>query len=187
MGQPRLCYVDVGGTFTDAFIVDDDGDWMLGKAPSTPHDASQGFLAAIEAATSLRNRSLDETLSALLGGHVDVALSSPDEAVALVEAGTIRQLGQFSRTRTPMAPSIPSMAELGYKIYMEGIKGLMAPKGTPKPVIRKLHDGFHKTMEDPGFKSAVAKLRLEMAYLNEEDYGEALRSMYGQIGASLKK
>lgn len=45
-----LCYIDVGGTFTDAFLVDDRGDFVIGKAPTTPADISQGFFAAIEEA-----------------------------------------------------------------------------------------------------------------------------------------
>jgi acetone carboxylase beta subunit len=78
MGEPRLCYVDVGGTFTDAFIVDDDGEWMLGKAPSTPHDASQGFLAAIEVACKQKERALDKTLASLhvLGYGATMALNA---------------------------------------------------------------------------------------------------------------
>lgn len=45
-----LCYLDVGGTFTDAFVVDDNGDFLIGKAPTTPDDISRGLFAAIEAA-----------------------------------------------------------------------------------------------------------------------------------------
>lgn len=55
MGQSKsarqeLCYLDVGGTFTDAFVVDENGDFVIGKAPTTPHDISQGLFAAIESA-----------------------------------------------------------------------------------------------------------------------------------------
>ncbi len=50
--QPKqaLCYLDVGGTFTDAFLVDEGGDFRIGKAPTTPDDISRGFFAAVEAA-----------------------------------------------------------------------------------------------------------------------------------------
>jgi len=50
--QPKqaLCYLDVGGTFTDAFLVDEDGDFRIGKVPTTPDDISRGFFAAVEAA-----------------------------------------------------------------------------------------------------------------------------------------
>jgi acetone carboxylase beta subunit len=50
--RPELCYIDVGGTFTDAFIVDADGEHVTGKAPSTPGDVAQGFFDAIEAAVA---------------------------------------------------------------------------------------------------------------------------------------
>lgn len=62
--RPELCYIDVGGTFTDAFIVDSAGDYTLGKAPST-HDVSQGFFAAIGAAAQEWNMPVDEVLGDL--------------------------------------------------------------------------------------------------------------------------
>jgi N-methylhydantoinase A len=43
-----VCYTDVGGTFTDCFVVDEQGRFALGKAPSTPHDIAEGFLAALD-------------------------------------------------------------------------------------------------------------------------------------------
>jgi N-methylhydantoinase A len=45
--KPVVCYTDVGGTFTDCFVVDEDGEFVLGKAPSTPHDIAEGFLSAL--------------------------------------------------------------------------------------------------------------------------------------------
>jgi len=46
--EQTLCYIDVGGTFTDAFIVDENGDFVIGKAPTTPDDISRGFFDAID-------------------------------------------------------------------------------------------------------------------------------------------
>jgi len=60
VGQDRtarqeLCYLDVGGTFTDAFVVDEHGDFVIGKAPTTPQDISEGLFAAIENAFDAGN------------------------------------------------------------------------------------------------------------------------------------
>jgi acetone carboxylase, beta subunit len=63
--SPELCYIDVGGTFTDAFIVDGDGTYATGKAPSTPGDIARGFFAAIEAAASQWGMTVDEVLPSL--------------------------------------------------------------------------------------------------------------------------
>lgn len=60
-----LCYIDVGGTFTDAFIVDEYGDFVIGKAPTTPNDISKGFFAAIENAVDAGKLDRDKTFSDL--------------------------------------------------------------------------------------------------------------------------
>ncbi len=63
--QPELCYIDVGGTFTDAFIVDSEGDYVAGKAPSTQGDVARGFFGAIEAAASAWDMTVDDVLRSL--------------------------------------------------------------------------------------------------------------------------
>lgn len=129
-----------------------------------------------------------ETLSALLGGHVDVAISAPDEAYALIEGGRVRSLVTFSAKRSQLIPNVPTLKEVGYDFFMENMKGFVAPKGTPRPVIQKIHDGIKKMMnEDAGFKETLDKVKLEINYLNSEDFGRALRFMYDQIGGALKK
>ena len=128
-----------------------------------------------------------ENLSALLGGHVDIAISSPDEAFALIEAGRVRPLAHFSDTRSPMLPNVPTIKESGYNAYVENMKGIMAPKGTPKPIVQKLHESLKKLFDDPEFKATLDKLKMEAAYLGPEDFGKAIRFMYDQIGDSLKK
>lgn len=52
MARPVLCYTDVGGTFTDCFVVDEDGNFAVGKAPSTPHDIAEGLLVSLDDARS---------------------------------------------------------------------------------------------------------------------------------------
>ncbi|HUZ29941.1 MAG TPA: hydantoinase/oxoprolinase family protein [Solirubrobacteraceae bacterium] len=63
--RPTLCYIDVGGTFTDAFVVDAEGDYVTGKAPSTHGDLAQGFFGAIEAACAGWGIGVEEVLPSL--------------------------------------------------------------------------------------------------------------------------
>jgi acetone carboxylase beta subunit len=46
--KPQLCYTDTGGTFTDTFIVNEAGDFIVGKAPTTPENVSFGYFNSIE-------------------------------------------------------------------------------------------------------------------------------------------
>ena len=128
-----------------------------------------------------------ETLAALAGGHVNVAMASPNEAYALVQGGRIRPLANASLVRSPVEPNTPTLRELGYDVYIENQKGFVFPKNTPPPVVQKLHDRVRKVFDDPQFKSSAEKLRVELAYLNGEDFQKSMKAMYDQVGASLKK
>jgi tripartite-type tricarboxylate transporter receptor subunit TctC len=128
-----------------------------------------------------------ETLTALAGGHVSVAMASPNEAYALVQGGRVRCLAITALERSPTEPNAPTMRELGYDVYIDNQKGFVFPKGVPQPIRQKLHDAVKKAYDDPQFKASAEKLKLELSYLNGEDFRKALKSMYDQIGESVKK
>jgi acetone carboxylase, beta subunit len=50
--KPLVLGIDAGGTMTDTFIVDENGDFTVGKAATTPHDESAGFLESADDAIS---------------------------------------------------------------------------------------------------------------------------------------
>ena len=128
-----------------------------------------------------------ENLTALAGGHVNVAMASPNEAYALVQGGRVRCLAITALERSPTEPNAPTMRELGYDVYIDNQKGFVVRKGVPAPVRQKLHDAVKKAYDDPQFRASADKLKLELSYLNGEDFRKALKSMYDQIGESVKK
>jgi tripartite-type tricarboxylate transporter receptor subunit TctC len=137
--------------------------------------------------TAVPHKGGAENLAALAGGHVSMAIASPNEAYALVQAGRVRPLANASAKRAPNEPDTPTLREVGIDVYIENQKGFVFPKGTPKAVVQKLHDSLVKVFDDPQFKANAAKLNLELAYLNGEDFRKALKSMYDQIGEAVKK
>ena len=128
-----------------------------------------------------------ETLTALAGGHVSVAMASPNEAYALVQGVRVRCLAITALERSPTEPNAPTMRELGYDVYIDNQKGFVYPKGVPQPIRQKFHDAVKKAYDDPQFRANADKLKLELAYLNGEDFRKALKSMYDKIGDSVKK
>ncbi len=128
-----------------------------------------------------------ESLAALAGGHLNMAVASPNEADALVQGGRVRCLAITALERSPAEPTAPTMRELGYDVYLDLQMGFAFPKGVPLPIRQKFHDAVKKAYDDPQFKSKAEKLKLELAYLNGEDFRKALISMYDQIGESIKK
>jgi tripartite-type tricarboxylate transporter receptor subunit TctC len=78
-------------------------------------------------------------LADLVGGQISVTMDNIPVYLPQVKAGKIRALAVSPAKRTPAAPELPTVAEAGVAGYESGAWfGLLAPAGTPKPVVDKL-------------------------------------------------
>ena len=127
-------------------------------------------------------------MAAMLGGHVDIAMiGGPEEAQAHLAAGTIRLLATPSDTRFPGLPDVPTLKELGHDVYVDNMKGLVAPKGTPDDITKYLHDTFKKGLDSKVWEKMAGKLKLETGYLSGNDFKAAMKTMSANIGDAVKK
>lgn len=62
MAKQEICYVDAGGTFTDVVVINDDGTFIVSKAPTTPDDVAKGFYDALEKAARRLGLTLEQLL-----------------------------------------------------------------------------------------------------------------------------
>jgi len=86
----------------------------------------------------------------VIGGQVQFMCTSPLPAMPHVKSGKLRALAMTSAKRSPSAPDIPTVAESGFKGYETGLwYALLAPAGTPRPIISKLHDEMVKVVKSP--------------------------------------
>ena len=126
-------------------------------------------------------------MAAMLGGHVDIAMiGGPEEAQAHLAAGKIRLLATPSDTRFPGFPEVPTLKELGHDVYVDNMKGLVAPKATPDEAVKYLHDTFKRGLDSKVWEKLAAKLKLETGYLSGEDFMGAMKTMSGKIGKAVK-
>jgi len=116
-------------------------------------------------------------ITALLGGHVDMAVSALNTGLPHVLSGTLRPLGIFSPNRTRALPNYPTLSEQGYRVDTPMIYGFVAPKDTPKEVVESLSTAARKVIEN--HKSALVerydKMGVEIRYLPPEEYGANMR------------
>ena len=76
----------------------------------------------------------------LLGGRLTMVFSSPVSALPLAREGKVRALAVTSPTRAPSSPDLPTMVEAGFPGFdATAWFALLAPAGTPEPIIAKLH------------------------------------------------
>lgn len=95
----------------------------------------------------------NESLSALLGGHVQAIAMGPGEFKPHLEEGTLRALCIFGEKRDTREAfkDIPSSTELGYNANFAVWKFFSVPKDTPDEIGKKLHDLFAKMLKDQEF------------------------------------
>ena len=109
-------------------------------------------------------------ITTLLGGHVDLTAGGPAAITPHVKAGKLRPLASWGPKRHEGYPDVPTFKELGYDIEYLIWAGLFAPKGTPETAIKTLRDAARKAVEDPEFKSMMAKVNSPIHYLDAPDF-----------------
>lgn len=99
----------------------------------------------------------------LIGGRVDLAFTSYREMKPALADGRVRVIAVASPNRVSLLPDVPTMAEAGYpSVVLSPWFGLVAPTGTPEPIIRKLHDQFAKAATDPQIRKRLGEEAIEV-------------------------
>jgi tripartite-type tricarboxylate transporter receptor subunit TctC len=111
----------------------------------------------------------------LLGGRVQVFFSTVAVARPHLQAGKIRGLGVPTPKRTPALPNVPTIAESGLPGYaVSGWYGAVAPKGTPKAVIDKLHGAVQVALRLPEVKERLLGVGVEAMETSPAAFGKLI-------------
>jgi len=95
-------------------------------------------------------------LNDAVAGQVNAITDNLSTTLPHVKAGRLRALAVLGAQRSPQLPNVPTYAELGYKDMGDGgWFGIVAPAGTPQPVVDKLNAAIHKAMLNPEFKRKI--------------------------------
>jgi tripartite-type tricarboxylate transporter receptor subunit TctC len=94
----------------------------------------------------------------LIAGHIPTMFVPISEALPQARAGNIRMLAVSSGTRAQQAPDVPTIAESGFAgFHAVSWTGMVAPAGTPKPVIDRIAGELARAMKDAGFVEQLHK------------------------------
>ena len=113
----------------------------------------------------------------LIGGQIDIYATNISAVDAHHRAGKIRGLAVTSRKRSASLPDIPTMEEAGVPGYdLEGWFGFLAPAGTPRPIIEKLHAALVKIVAMPDVQKSMLDIGLSPATLTPEEFRQRIQS-----------
>ena len=114
---------------------------------------------------------------ALLSGEVAVMLAPMQGFTPYVRAGKLRLLTTFGDKRSDGFPKVPSIAELGYPgLVMFGWSGIIAPAGTPAPIINKLQQEIARILLVPETREYLTKQGAEPVASTPEQFAAFIKS-----------
>ena len=97
-------------------------------------------------------RSGGDVVNALLSGSTPIAVLGLANMLQQIRAGLITGIALNANARSPLFPDIPTLAEANGEDYPPAWFGLFAPRGTPKPIMAKLHAEVVRITSDPAFQ-----------------------------------
>ena len=110
-------------------------------------------------AQAISYRSSNEAVTSILAGQTTFAFVETPAVVPQVQSGAVRALAITSIKRSPELPDIPTLAEAGVPEVVGGTwLALMAPAGTPMPIVKKLEDACRKIGASDDFKARMKAL-----------------------------
>jgi tripartite-type tricarboxylate transporter receptor subunit TctC len=107
-----------------------------------------------------------------VAGHVPVALATPALFAHHIKAGTLRPLAITSAKRDPVLPDVPTLNELGVSGFdASAWWGMLAPAGTPAPIIERMNAEMAKAVRDPKIAERLAALGVDVRASSPADMG----------------
>jgi tripartite-type tricarboxylate transporter receptor subunit TctC len=110
-------------------------------------------------------------LTDLIGGHIPMAFAPIPATHSQISSGTLRALAVTSATRTSLLPDVPTIAETGLTGFDASLYyGLVAPAGTPRPIIDKLNAALRTALASDDVKKRLVADGTEVTPSSPEEY-----------------
>ena len=125
---------------------------------------------------------------AILSNQVEVLFGSMPALLQQAKSNKLRALAVGSATRSSALPEIPTVAELGYPGFEAALwLGVLAPAGTPKPIIDKLNKELVAIAATPDFKAAMDRNGADATSNTPEQFASLIKNEVGKYGSITKR
>ncbi|MGE0314475.1 MAG: Bug family tripartite tricarboxylate transporter substrate binding protein [Lautropia sp.] len=124
----------------------------------------------------------------VVGGRVPIMFDAAPSLLSHIRSGKLRALAAASPTRNPLFPELPTFGELGYKgIEVSLWYGMLAPAGTPAPIVARLNADLQKVLASPDVKEKLAARGAIPAGGTPSAFASFMKAEYDRWGPVVKK
>jgi tripartite-type tricarboxylate transporter receptor subunit TctC len=122
-------------------------------------------------------------VQAAMGNHVDVCTTNVGVVTGLIQGKKLRGLGLYTNDRLKSIGEVPTLKEQGVNFVEGSYRGYLAPKGTPREIIKILADALEKVSKEPQFLEACAAINMVPDFKRDE----ALKKFLDEQESALRK
>jgi len=148
------------------------------SGPGTPYHMAGELFKAMSSTDIVHvpHRASGEARNSVMGGHVQMMLDAISTMAPTIQGGQVKALGVTGKKRSSILPDVPTIDEDGVPGYEATIwLGLMAPKGTPQPIVETLNAEITRVLNRPDVKDAWAKQGVEAMIMTPAEFDKYLR------------
>jgi tripartite-type tricarboxylate transporter receptor subunit TctC len=109
-----------------------------------------------------------QSITSLLGGHLDAVVTTSSTFLPQFKSGQIRMLGIADKEQLAFFPGVPTFESQGYNVQYGASRGLVVRAGTPKEIIDILGNDAKKAIDDPNIRKKMDDLALTMRYMDQK-------------------
>ncbi|SHL14920.1 Tripartite-type tricarboxylate transporter, receptor component TctC [Bradyrhizobium lablabi] len=143
---------------------------------------SRGGLSVIAASY----RGVPQAVTDVMGGAINLAFADFSLAIPQMKGGTLRGIGVTSPARNELTPDLPPLSEAMPGFEATIWYGLLAPVGTPAPVVNKLYTESEKFLTMPSTREKLASVGVIVSPMGPDEFGTFIRSEIARWTAECK-
>ena len=123
----------------------------------------------------------------LMGGQVDMMFEQMYAAAPSLKGGRLRGIAITSKTRSPLYPDLPTMAEAGYPaVEVLNWQGIVGPKGLPADIVKQLNAVGNKALQDAGLRKTILDQGNEVVGGTPEEFAALIKTEAPRWGKVVK-
>jgi tripartite-type tricarboxylate transporter receptor subunit TctC len=137
---------------------------------------------------SVPYRGAAQAITDILAAHLDGLFGDVPTVMGQVRAGSLKALATMSEARSDIFPNVPTFAEEGFPgVVGDNWDGVLAPAGTPQPVIAKFNAAMVTALNDPGLRARLHESGTTPAPSSPAEFGDYLRAEISRWNSVIKE
>ncbi len=165
------------------------GKYNFGSGAAIAHVSQEVFysLAKLKM-THVPYRGTGPLMTAIVGNEVQATFAGPGSALPQVKAGRLRALAVTTLKRSREMPEVPTLDEQGFKGFeIRGWYGLLAPAGTPRPVVMRINTELNKILSGGPAAQTLRQRGLEPSPVSPDEFGRFLKAEVARWSQAVKQ